>query len=358
MDENGKTDTGVAVIDESLKDEVIPYQYSITSYGADYPIDGLVKRLEAESLFIPSFQRSYVWTLNQASRFIESLLLGLPVPGIFLSKEPETGKLLVIDGQQRLRTLLLFYSGVFQDGRAFTLRNVQPTFEGKTYRKLEERDRLRLDDSIIHATIVKQDEPSEDQSSIYHIFERLNTGGTLLQPQEIRACIFHGPFNELLSELNKTPEWRDIYGPLNKRLKDQELILRFLALYFDGSSYERPMKEFLNRFMGRNRRLQAHDESTVRKAFINNVTYLAAALGKNAFRPERALNAAVYDAVMVGLADRLSRGMIKDRLAFKAKYEELLKNKEFSKSCRTATSDEANVRKRIELAREFFLHLH
>ncbi len=79
-------------------------------------------------------------------------------------------------------------------------------YEGKTYKTLENEDQLRLNDSIIHATIIRQDEPSDDQSSVYHIFERLNTGGTLLHPQEIRACIFHGPFNDLLAGLNEKKE--------------------------------------------------------------------------------------------------------------------------------------------------------
>jgi uncharacterized protein with ParB-like and HNH nuclease domain len=89
---------------------------------------------------------------------------------------------------------------------------------------------------VIHATIIKQDEPSDDQSSVYHIFERLNTGGTQLEPQEIRVCIFHGPFADLLEELNANKEWRAIYGPQSKRIKDQELILRFLALFFSQIS--------------------------------------------------------------------------------------------------------------------------
>ncbi len=94
-------------------EEEVPFKYAITSYGADYPVDGLVKRLIARDIFIPPFQRGYVWTLTQASRFVESLLLGLPVPGIFLSRDIENQKLMVIDGQQRLRTLQYFYEGIF-----------------------------------------------------------------------------------------------------------------------------------------------------------------------------------------------------------------------------------------------------
>jgi uncharacterized protein with ParB-like and HNH nuclease domain len=114
----------ISVIDESTE-EIVPFQYSITSYGADYPVDSLVNRLEKDIIFIPPFQRSYVWSINQAPRFIESLLLGLPVPGIFLSKEKNTGKLLIIDGQQRLKTLQYFYTGVFHNRKEFALQHVQ-----------------------------------------------------------------------------------------------------------------------------------------------------------------------------------------------------------------------------------------
>src|SRR5258706_14842537 len=106
-----------AVID-STDDEiegVLPFTYSITSYGADYPVDGLIKRLGSEAIYVPEFQRGFVWKLPQASRFVESLLLGLPVPGIFLAKDDDTQRLLVIDGQQRLLTLKYFYDGVFAE---------------------------------------------------------------------------------------------------------------------------------------------------------------------------------------------------------------------------------------------------
>ena len=93
-------------------EEYFPVEYSISSYGADYPVDGLVKRMAEDAIYIPSFQRGYVWNIYRASRFVESLLLGLPVPAIFLSREERSQRLLVIDGQQRLRTLEYFYAGV------------------------------------------------------------------------------------------------------------------------------------------------------------------------------------------------------------------------------------------------------
>jgi hypothetical protein len=342
-------------VEELQDDELAPFKYSITSYGADYPIDGLVKRLKTGSIHIPTFQRGYVWKVTDASRFIESLLLGLPVPGIFLAKEGETNKLLVIDGQQRLRSLQYFYDGIFQPtGKIFALDNVQPQFVGVTYKTLADEDRRRLDDAILHATVIKQDEPSDDDSSIYYIFERLNTGGTLLSPQEIRACIYHGPFVDLLKDLGSNEHWRALFGAPSPRVRDQELILRFIALYYDPASYSRPMKDYLNRFMGKNRKLEKLSGRDVRGIFEGTVDVIHTCLGKKAFKPKRALNAAIFDAVMVGVARRLAKGAIKECASVQEAYASLLQSDEFVRAAERATADEENIKVRLRLATEHF----
>lgn len=88
-------------IDDFINDDSEDFRYSITSYGVDYTVDRIVNRLGKNHIIIPEFQRQYVWDIKQASRFIESLILGLPVPGVFLSQEKDTNRMLVIDGQQR-----------------------------------------------------------------------------------------------------------------------------------------------------------------------------------------------------------------------------------------------------------------
>lgn len=348
---------GEGEIDDSLDeiDEVVPFKYSITSYGADYPVDGLVKRIAQEDILIPKFQRGYVWSLKEASRFVESLLLGLPVPSIFLSKESESQKLLVIDGQQRLQSLRYYYDGIWPPTRKeFALRGVPSKFEGATYKNLRGEDRRRLDDSILHAIVVKQDEPSDDDSSIYHIFERLNTSGVSLTPQEIRTAIHHGEFSDFLKDLNRIDSWRAIYGPVNKLMRDQELILRFLALYYESAQYSRPMKGFLNTFMGRNKHLTKTSPDDMRSAFTRTIDILNKSIGKRAFRLSRVLNAAVFDAVMVGVARRLIRGQITDFEALRQKYKELLENTNFLEVAERATADEESVAIRLDLATAAF----
>lgn len=349
-----------AVLDESLKDAlVVPTRFDITSFGADYDVEGLVKRLNRDDIFIPPFQRNYVWNIKEASRFVESLLLGLPVPAVFLAKEAGSNRLLVIDGQQRLKTLQFFFNGFFNPSisdrtkRVFRLVEVQAAFNGRTYDDLDEADRIRLNDSVIHAIIVKQESPADGDTSVFHIFERLNSEGRKLTAQEMRAAVCHGPLIELLRDLNEHDSWRTIFGKHHNRLKDEELILRFLALHEADVTYLRPMAEFLTRFAFRNRApTQAHVQrwST---AFKSACDVIHRALGRRAFRPERALNAAVFDSVMVGVARRLGRGDV-DPLRLKSAYDALLGDKEYMRATLYATSDESNVALRINRATAAF----
>lgn len=362
------------VNDEEINDldelsEVLPTAFSITSYGADYPVDGLVKRVSEGDIVIPSFnmepeagqttvgfQRQFVWKKLQADRFIESLLLGLPVPSIFLVKEPN-GKFLVLDGQQRLRTLEGFYSGVLQ-GREFKLEFVQTRWVGKTYKTLDADDRRRLDNSILHAIVVRQDEPSEDQSSIYLIFERLNAGGTSLQPQEIRVALYNGTFVALLNALNENADWRALYGRKNSRLKDIELIVRFFGLYFHAGTYAPPMKAFLNRYMAANRELEKQSETQLRTIFEPTVKAILNGIGPRAFRPfGTAVNAAVLDSVMYGVASRLSSGSINDNAALKAHYDALLTSNDYRAAITQSTANEQSVRIRLDESKKAFANV-
>lgn len=345
--------------------EVTPYVYSITAYGADYPVDSLVKRIDSGDIVVPrfnweskddseivGFQREYVWPRTKSDRFIESLLLGLPVPGIFLVQQP-SGRLLVLDGHQRLHTLSSFY-GEMIDHREYRLDGVEDRFQGKRYRDLDVSDRRRLDDSIIHATVIRQDEPTGDQSSVYMIFERLNTGGVNLQPQEIRVALYHGELVRVLKDLNEHPSWRRLYGKPSRRLKDMEMILRFFAFHYDSSTYRSPMKEFLNLYMANNRNLNLQSEDQMVRTFDATVTALDEAVGDRAFRPVKVVNAAVVDSVMTGLARRIDTGPIGSPSQVAEEYAALMKNEDYRSAIDTHTSHESIVKTRIDLATRAF----
>jgi Protein of unknown function DUF262 len=338
--------------DVSASDEL----FSISSFGVDYPVETLISRMDKKLFYIPPFQRAFVWSQNQCSRFIESLLLGLPVPGIFLFKEAETGKHLVIDGQQRLKSLQAFHTGIIY-GKEFSLSGIGRKFCGLTYKTLDEADQSRFNDAVIHATVFKQDLPEGRINSVYEVFERINTGGIKLSPQEIRSCICHGEFNNYIHQLNNNPLWRELYGPKSKRLKDIELILRFMAFYEKGSSYSSPMKHFLNDYMKENRDASKANLYRLGDIFIETVSFITTEIGRRAFRPDRSLNTAVFDSVAIGIARRLARGVPPKPGAAIAAYTELLSNTRFVEGYIRSTADEENVRKRMEEAEAAFMHI-
>jgi hypothetical protein len=336
--------------------------FSISSYGADYTIDSLVKRVRNGDFFVPPFQRAFVWNLKQSSRFIESLLMGLPVPGVFVFREASTNRHLIIDGQQRLKSLSYFYSGRFPKGafpgqpqkedKVFRLDDVRSPWADKTYDELDDASRRRLDDSVIHTTIFRQDSPEND-GSVYEVFERINTGGVKLSPQEIRICVNFGKFTNLLNELNNQPSWRKIYGPLSPRLKDQELILRFFAFYDKLNDYERPLRGFLNKYMESKKALSDEESTILSKRFAAMAEAVLATLGPSAFRPERILNTAVFDAVSVAIARRLEKDST-DLSWIQEGYRSLMNNDDFKQTYTRATADEESVRARFKLATEAF----
>lgn len=344
------------------EEDVPPVSYDVTSYGSDPEVEGLVNRIRRGDIIIPTFQRDYVWRQPEASKFIESLLLGLPVPGIFLATDPKTNKQLVIDGQQRLKTLQFFYDGFFnpKEGdrtkRIFTLIKVQDIFDAKTYETLEDADRIRLDTSIIHATIIKQSSPPGDDTSLYHIFERLNRGGRRLTDQEMRIALYHGPLIELIKRLNKFEPWRKIFGKPHSRLKDQELILRFFALFEDRNVYERPMSEFVNKYAGRNKDSSEEYLDRLSRLFKDTITVFSETLDVRPFRLVRALNVAVFDSCMVGLASRVADRGIEtiDQKALAKSYKSLIAHPDYVEAVSRSTGDDAVVSKRVNQAVKSF----
>ena len=365
-DENETLRSGDAEVEiEDPQDDAVPLvRYQITSFGVDFDVEGLCRRLRDGEIVIPKFQRDYVWNQVQASRFIESLLLGLPVPGIFLSRDFDSSQYVVIDGQQRLKTLQFFRDGTFNPApgsktlRVFKLKGVQEEFEGRTYQELDPKYQFRLDNSLIHATVVKQDSPSDDNTSMYHIFDRINTGGVRLSSQEIRSALYHGRFIDHLGVLNQVSSWRSIFGGVQSRQKDQELILRFLAFFFDEEHYRRPMSEFLTQFVGRNRNPQDDFLQECGSIFTKTMDAFANAMDKRAFRPERALNAAVFDSMSVGLARRI---VSSDRMPcpeqMREAHSDLLRDKEYIEAVSNWTSDERFVRTRMKKAIDRFAAL-
>ena len=268
--------------EEPTADGYIP-EYDITAVPNDFNVAVIVSFIDSGSIRIPGFQRNFVWDLARASRLIESLLLGLPVPQVFMyqhKKEP----LLLIDGQQRLMTLYYFVKGRFpkRDARAkirelfdetgslpesilqddtifsdfrLSLKDLggetgaQSPFHGKKYATLGD-DKRALDLRTVRNVVIKQLKPTEDHSSMFEIFNRLNSGGVNLSAQEIRMSLYDSEFLRRLLKMNKWLNWRQLLQreELDVRFKDVEILLRSFALLLWLDEYRPSMVKFLNRF--------------------------------------------------------------------------------------------------------------
>lgn len=329
------------------------HRLNVDYYGADFPVDVLVKRLEEEDFIIPGFQREYVWKETEASRFIESLLIGLPTPALFLAKDKFSNKYLVIDGQQRLRTLQFFYEGEFPDGKIFRLKNVTPQLSGLTYSSLSPSDRRSLDNSIIHCIIISD---NYDPTGMFHLFERLNTTGTPLTSQEVRNAIYHGSFNELLQELAKDETWRELYGKPGNRAEEQELILRFFAFYFDFDSYRGSLADFLNEFMLSNKDLQAIPRAEMKETFLTTIQFLRDCIGSHVFFHKKTFNRGLFDIVVLFSAKELRHGL--DCESFKRLYASLASDDYFWSLAQHATTSRKNLTERLDYVRTLYTKTH
>jgi hypothetical protein len=137
-------------------------------------------------------------------------------------------------------------------------------------------------------------------------------------------------------------------------MRDQELILRFLALLHEASGYQTPMVAFLNSYMGRHKNLNGESASALGDSFRSAIDIIYHSVGSRAFHPVRALNAAVFDSVMVGAARRLESGPVLDTRAFADAYRILLGNQSFLDACGRGTAGTERVRRRLDLATAAF----
>ena len=225
-----------------------PDDRPVTSQSSDWTISSLRDKLDRGQLDLqPKFQREYVWNTKPElpSRLIESLLLEIPIPPIYFGKVAE-GRLEVIDGQQRLTTLVNFVSN------EFALRKLRSmaSLNDKRFKELTKQQQEKILDTPIRSIVI---DAAGNTELRYEVFERLNRGSMILNEQELRNCLYRGPFNDLLAELESDSYWRKAKGGVipEGRFKEREMILRFFAFADRLSQYAGSLKQFLNEYMGR-----------------------------------------------------------------------------------------------------------
>lgn len=356
---------------EGIKEEVESYSddslFNITYFGTDMSYREIVSMYKEGDLEKPELQRKYVWTKNEASRFIDSVLLGLPVPSIFLAKT-ENDKRLIVDGYQRIMTIYDYMErGIFGgDNKVFKLSNsdnINQAWRGRAFSELTEDQRRKIRTSPIHAIVFEQKHPQDD-TGMYQIFERINTSGRVLKPQEIRNCVYHGNFNKFLFELNKEKVWRDVVGSdvEDSRMADVELILRFFAFAEilnrdEIKSGQINLVKYLNTYMGEHTNAAASELEEKRKLFIETIKYLHECIGSNVFRTgkekngsfvwAKMVNPVVFDAVCTATVV-CGKHVKEDKLT--DRYIALLKDEEFDIVTRQRTTNTENIKKRISIA--------
>lgn len=373
------TEDNIVEIEDELNDAYSNDDlYNINSWGADLSFRELITMYDEDELLKPELQRYYVWDKPEASRFIESILLGLPVPSIFLANTTDDKKL-IIDGYQRIMTVYDYVKkGVWRkDGKIFKLSNtekINTRFRGKAFSELPDQDQRRIKSTTIHAIVFEQKAPNDNDTSLYQVFERINTGGRALMPQEIRNCVNQGRFNELLIELNSTSNWRTLFGKedVDERMRDMEFILRFLALDTDfiknNESSNISLKKYLNEFMGFRNSQNIEIIKERRIKFNNVMDFIFEHIGENSFynitagdetKIRKRFYPTIFDSICpaVAIAQRkLGANIPIDNL--EEKRIALLKDPDYRKYTSEGTMQISHIHGRINLALNYLFGIN
>ena len=359
--------------EESPNDEQIPLEEKyreqmrqIVSQKIELPISQLTGMIKDQIDLNPDFQRRDRWNDEKRSRFVESIIMNVPIPPVFLG-ENEYGKYVVLDGRQRLTALHEFLKNSYklQKLKVWSELN-DSTFHDLEKRKLERTITRRFVPAIV---ILKE---SSAQVK-YDVFDRLNTGGVIAEPMEIRNAIYGGPFNRLLHELSKDTTFKRLWDlPLNqqeleanalyRKMGDLELVLRFFAL-LQYEHMDLRFKDYLGDFMDRRNKaylsdgaLQLRDTELFHRSVNNTWTVF----GEDAFRRPTVSgqlgnkSAPLADAVMIALSE-VEVGQITPAIAESIKNaitDLALRNDDFRKSIGSGTNGKTAIKTRIELTKQ------
>lgn len=325
----------------------------------DWSIGELHSRWKRGKLDLqPEFQRYYVFDRPKASRLVESILIEVPIPVVYLAEEAEF-TYSVIDGQQRLTAFFQFFDNELE------LRglNILTDLNGMHFRDLPEQRQNQFENGTIRCIIIKRE---SDPQIRFEIFERLNTGSVKLNDQELRNCIYRGPFNDLLRDLAENRDWQTLIGlkAPDKRMRDREMILRFFALYHDLLGYKPPMRHFLNREMERQRHATDRGIAEFSELFHKSVQLCLTVFGERAFKrftvgdqqdpngrwEERRINMALFDVVMVGFTKYERRQVVpRSDAVFEALVELMAASQEFIDAITLGTSQRDRMDTRMRL---------
>lgn len=334
---------------------------TVKAQSIEYDLNTLINRIDNGSIRIdPDYQRRHRWDDSTSSRLIESLLLNIPIPTIYLSQDIDLDEesdgqatYTVIDGQQRLTAMKNF----FHNDLKLTGLDALSDLNGCIYSDLPRFLVRRLEDRTIGCLRI---DSTVDSKVKYDIFERLNSGSVELSPQELRNATYRGKFNEMIIELAENETFRALTNMSESRIKkmeDVELVLRFFALT-DGRyrEYKPLMRTYLDNSMSEFAKVDMNELEGMRSRFLERMEYIAEAFGPDPFAKWKfkesgqasKFNTAVFDAVVVSLDNILSaKASICENPS--GILRNMFNNEEFADFVASNTNDGTKLRGRIEL---------
>ena len=359
QDNDDETEFDSPIEEDEVGDDQHGRNNIFTEQG-DPEIDSLYRKYKKRKLDVqPDFQRQFVWNEKQSSQLIESALLKIPLPVVYISQEKD-GKEYVIDGQQRLTAFFRFVDGEFPLSGLTEFVG----YNGKFFNGINEEDQDKvLYCKIRTITFLKE---SANENLKFEIFKRLNSGAVSLNDQELRNCIYRGPYNQLLRKLAENEEFKSLMGftKPHKRMIDVELVLRFSAFFHQTYlKYTPSLRSFLNAEMKQYQKISPEEGQQLEEAFRNALNIVKALLGENAFKRysrgtskndpdghwEPKKNKALYDILMFSFA-KANKHAIFGKLD--AIHEELIylmtEDQDFIDSIEGGTGSLSAVKKRFD----------
>ena len=322
------------------KDKIIENREDLKYYNVDFKNHEVsIHYFYSSSKFEihPVFQRHFVWNKQQKSNLIETILMGMPMPNIYTYLDHDTGKELVIDGQQRLTTIKKFLNNEF---KLSGLQNGH--FNGFYYYTLPQEYRGRIENYILNITQIKN---LKNNGILYEIFKRYNTGATKLNHQEIRNCVYQGKFNSLIKTLCDYNNFKKVFKNQEvDRMNKEEYVLRFFAFYEKFEDYKPDVNKFLDKYLDDKIKMNEFSDEIFKVKtndcvlkFKKAVDLCFAVFGQDAFKycnnknknnkiNYKSLSKSVYDMQMMGFADFDSDLIIRHKYIIKKKYEDLVLN--------------------------------
>lgn len=347
----------VEIDDDGDDGPVLPPEYDVVVSPVDFTVKALCGMVDSGRIVLPHLPDEHAWDVRTASRLVESLLVGLPVPPVYVLEQGDDPQL-VIDGFRRLGAVRAFLAGRLGDGvdgpgaQEFRLAGVGSgdRLAGRTFSGLDAADRNALENAVLRTVIVRQMNPDDNPLVGHDLFERLNTRRELVRGHEARRRVYHGGLADLVDELGGLGRWRALLGPPRPEwgCGGEELILRYMALLRCGEEYGGNMRGFLSSFMRRNRDPTCAFACEERARFARACDVLGDRIGTLPLGGDGHASPSVCDALLVSVAERPDEC---DDPGLASRLRNLLSDPEFARCTAPARDDPASVRRRLALAR-------